>query len=122
MMPAKHLILEKDPKFRLLFEEHPQPMWVIDPVERRILEANAAAEALYGHTREQFRGMSLDVLMVDEETVQPSGTRRHRTSTGRVIDVEMGQHQIDFDGYPAASIAEDGVGGHAGGRRGARFQ
>ena len=104
MMPAKHLILEKDPKFRLLLEEHPQPMWVIDPVGRRILEANAAAEALYGHTREQFRGMSLDVLTVDDASDQPSGTRRHRTSAGRIIDVEMGQHQIDFDGYPAALV------------------
>ena len=92
MMPAKHLILEKDPKFRLLFEEHPQPMWVIDPVERRILEANAAAETLYGHTREQFRGMSLDVLVVNEEGDQTSSTRWHRTSNGRIIDVEMGQH------------------------------
>ena len=79
-------------------------MWVIDPVERRILEANAAAEALYGHTREQFRGMSLDVLVVNEENDHTSSTRRHRTSTGRIIDVEMGQHQIDFDGYPAALV------------------
>ena len=77
MMPAKHLILEKDPKFRLLFEEHPQPMWVIDPVERRILEANAAAEALYGHTREQFRGMSLDVLVVNEENDHSTDDRIH---------------------------------------------
>ena len=66
-MPAKQLFQDKDRKFQLLFEEHPQPMWVMDPAERTILEANAAAEALYGHTREQFRGMSLDAVLLSEE-------------------------------------------------------
>ena len=31
-------------------------------------------------------------------------TRRHRTANGRIIDVEMAQHHIDFDGYPAALV------------------
>ena len=67
-MPAKQLLQDKERKFQLLFEEHPQPMWVIEPKERKILEANSAAEALYGHTRDQFRGMSLDTVLVSEES------------------------------------------------------
>ena len=55
-MPAKQLLQDKERKFQLLFEGHPQPMWVIDSTGHTILEANSAAEALYGHTREQFRG------------------------------------------------------------------
>src|SRR5260370_40714313 len=74
----------------------------MDPAERNMLEANAAAEALYGYTRDQFRGMSLDAVMVSEETGQASGsTPRHRTSSGRIIDVEVAQHQIDFGGHAA---------------------
>ena len=104
-MPAKQQLQDKERKFQLLFEEHPQPMWVIDPVERKILEANSAAEALYGHTRDQFRGMSLDAVLVSEESGQASGSpRRHRTSNGRIVDVEMLQHQINFGGHPAELV------------------
>src|SRR5450759_3752518 len=104
-MPAKQLLHDKERKFRMLFEDHPQAMWVIDPTGRKILEANAAAEALYGHTRDQFRGMSLDAVQVSEESGSPSGIpRRHRTSNGRIIDVEMAQHPIDFGGPPPALV------------------
>ena len=104
-MSAKQLLQDKERKFRLLFEDHPQAMWVIDPTERKILEANAAAEVLYGHTRDQFRGMSLDAVLVSEGSGPPSGgPRRHRTSNGRIIDVEMAQHRIDFGGHPAELV------------------
>jgi two-component system, cell cycle sensor histidine kinase and response regulator CckA len=101
-MSAKQLFQDKERKFQLLFEDHPQPMLVIDPAERKILEANAAAGALYGYTREQFRGMNLDAVVVGEESGQaPGGTTRHRTSSGRTIDVEVSQHAIDFGGHAA---------------------
>ena len=101
-MPAKQLLQDKERKFQLLFEGHPQPMWVIDSTGHTILEANSAAEALYGHTREQFRGMSLEAVLVSEVSDTPLGSpRRHRTSTGRIIDVEMAHHPIDFDGQAA---------------------
>ena len=74
-MPAKQLFQDKERKFQLLFEEHPQPMLVIDPAERIILEANAAAATLYGYTREQFRGMSLDAVVVSEENSQASAAQ-----------------------------------------------
>src|SRR5260370_27494864 len=101
-MSAKQLFQDKERKFQLLFEDHPQPMLVIDPAERKILEADAAAGALYGYTREQFRGMNLDAVVVGEESGQaPGGTTRHRTSSGRTIDVEVSQHAIDFGGHAA---------------------
>ena len=102
-MPAKELFQDKERKFQLLFEDHPHSMLVIDPAERNILEANAAAQALYGYTHEQFRGMSLDALVVaGDETGQASGsTLRHRTSSGRIIDVEVTQHRIEFGGKAA---------------------
>ena len=46
--------------------------------------------------------MSLDAVLVSEESGPPSGSpRRHRTSTGRIIDVEMAHHPIDFGGHAA---------------------
>jgi PAS domain S-box-containing protein len=102
-MSAKQFFQDKERKFQLLFEDHPQAMLVIDPAERNVLEGNAAAEALYGYTRQQFRGMSLDAVVVpDQAAGEASGsTTRHRTSSGRVIDVEVAQHQIEFGGRSA---------------------
>jgi PAS domain S-box-containing protein len=101
-MSAKQLFQDRERKFQLLFEDHPQPMLVIDPAERIILEANAAAAALYGYTREQFRGMSLDAVVVSDENSEASGSPvRHRISSGRGIDVEVAQHAIDFGGHAA---------------------
>src|SRR5674476_1147963 len=107
-MSAKQLLQDKERKFRLLFEDHPQAMWVIDPTERKILEANAAAEVLYGHTRDQFRGMSLDAVLVSEGSGPPSrGLRRARTNSARIIHLEMAQHRIYF-GELAAELAASG--------------
>ena len=77
-------------------------MWVVDPETRQILEANAAAARLYGFTSEEFRGMSLDEVTLAEDTSAPTGDpRRHRTSSGRIIDVEMAQHPIEYGGKAA---------------------
>jgi two-component system cell cycle sensor histidine kinase/response regulator CckA len=113
-MPAKELFQDKERKFQLLFEDHPQPMLVIDSAKRNILEGNAAAGALYGYTREQFRGMSLDALQVSAESGQASGSPlRHRTSSGRAIEVEIAQHQIEFGGQAAElAIVTDVSGRH----------
>src|SRR6185369_16191593 len=87
---------EQDKKFRLLFEDNPQPMWVLDPASRRFLETNAAASALYGYHQDEFRGMTLDDVQAGDETVDDTITSRsltstpavwrHRTRAGRVID------------------------------------
>ena len=58
---------DTDKKFRLLFEDSPQPMWVLDPQSRVFLEANAAACALYGYSQDEFRGMSLSAIQSSEE-------------------------------------------------------
>ncbi len=111
-MPAKQLLSEKDKKFRLLFEENPQPMWVLDETGSTILEANSAACELYGYTSEQFRGKRVADLEAAEEAerfaseageaaLPATGAWRHRTRSGRLIDVEIARHGIDYNGGKA---------------------
>src|SRR6516165_10852876 len=99
-MPAKTLLKDRDKKFRLLFADHPQPMWVFDLKSQAFLEVNAAAAALYGYTPDEFRAMKLPDVQVEEDTQQIEGaisaiprpaTRiwRHRTKDNRLIDVEI---------------------------------
>ena len=44
--------------FRLLFENNPVPMWVVERSTLQFIDVNAAALQLYGYTREQFLSMT----------------------------------------------------------------
>jgi two-component system, cell cycle sensor histidine kinase and response regulator CckA len=111
-MPAKRLLKDKDKKFRLLFQESPQPMWVFDAESLKILEANAAATALYGFTAAEFQSMTLADIQGAEEARRfsewcrqpehPTITSwRHCTKSGRLIDIEMAVHEIGYGGRQA---------------------
>ncbi|PWU03445.1 MAG: hybrid sensor histidine kinase/response regulator [Terriglobia bacterium] len=111
-MPAKRFLKDKDRKFRLLFEENPQPMWVFDLESQEFLEVNAAAARLYGYTPEEFQRMSLAAVLGPEDTsrliadlhapgVPAARLWRHRTNGGRLIDVETAVHEIQYGGRKA---------------------
>jgi PAS domain S-box-containing protein len=80
-------------------------MWVMDPETGNFLEVNGAASRLYGYTAEQFRNMNIrDVAVVNNTpAADPAGVVvwPHRTSTGRVIDIEAAVHDISYGGKPA---------------------
>jgi len=95
-MPAKQLLKNKDRKFQLLFEEHPHPMWVLDPATDTVLEANNAAVTLFEYSRDQFRGMPVQTIR--------TGDQRYRTSSGRVIEVEAAGHTIEYGGVQAELV------------------
>jgi two-component system, cell cycle sensor histidine kinase and response regulator CckA len=111
-MPAKELLKDRDKRFRLLFEDHPQPMWVFDGDSQQLLEANAAASHLYGYSREEFRAKRLSDLNAETEVSSdleilptrsgvPVTIWRHRTATGRVIELEAAVHDIEYGGRNA---------------------
>ncbi len=110
-MPAKSLVRQKDRKFKLLFEDHPQSMGIVDAADGHFLEANAAASALYGYTAEEFRGLTLSQIECPRESVegllQPLGGPRvccHLGKDGRVIDVELALHDIVYAGVQARLV------------------
>jgi PAS domain S-box-containing protein len=113
-MPAKQSLKkeEKDKKFRLLFEDNPQPMWVFDAQNLQFLEVNSAACALYGFSPAEFRSLDLGAIQGAEDTRRfaeelGSGKRpiarvwKHRTRENRCLDVEMAVHEIQFGGRRA---------------------
>src|SRR5437773_10316345 len=100
-MPVRKFQQGRERKFRLLFDEHPHPMWVVNPVKRDVVEANAAAAALYGYSQEEFRGLPLSSIEVTEEGGQATnGSMRHRTRDGGIIEVEIASRGIDYFGQP----------------------
>jgi two-component system, cell cycle sensor histidine kinase and response regulator CckA len=103
--------------FRLLFMIHPQPMWVYDLESLQILEGNEAASQQYGYSREEFLGMQItgirpqeDVPRLMQELAQERGPRqhsgewRHLLKDGRIIDVSIRSHTLEFAGRKAALV------------------
>jgi two-component system cell cycle sensor histidine kinase/response regulator CckA len=111
-MPAKRSSKVRDKKFRLLFEDNPQPMWFFDLETQEFLEANEAAASLHGYTPDEFHGMNLADILGEHNAARFAAdlsmpgvpaTRmwRHRTKSGRPIDVESAVYEMEHDGRKA---------------------
>jgi len=110
-MPAKRLLKSRDKRFRILFQEHPQPMWLLDS-DGRYLGVNAAACKLYGYSPDEFASMTVGDLesagdagrFLAELQVPPAaaaGEWRHHTKDGRWLEVEIALHAIQLGGQNA---------------------
>lgn len=96
---SQHRVNESEQRVLSLFYSHPDPMWVYDTETLRILDVNEAAILLYGYTKEEFTGLSIDDLRPDSEhehlhaylkgltnnTVSKSGLWQHKTKTGHAF-------------------------------------
>ena len=104
---------ESEERYRLLFEVHPQEMWVVDAGSLAFLAVNSAALALYGYSREEFRAMTADQIRPPEDV---AGLRkafedrsadyrqriwRHRKKNGDLIHVKVVSFNLEFSGRPA---------------------
>ncbi len=107
----EQLRLRTEERFRKLFENNPQPMWVYELSSLRFLMVNDAALLKYGYTKDEFLSMTikdirppedLPALLHTIETIPPtvlqSGPWRHRLKDGTIILVELSSHDLDFDG------------------------
>ncbi|MEO8371694.1 MAG: PAS domain S-box protein, partial [Candidatus Solibacter sp.] len=101
-------------RYRLLFENNPQPMWVYDQATLAFLAVNNAAVRRYGYTADEFLKMELRDIQWPEDiehlmgwTREPAAELRteaslqHRKRDGTIISVEIIEHPIKFDGRPA---------------------
>jgi PAS domain S-box-containing protein len=77
---ANEELQRSNDKFRLLFEQHPRPMWVYDLETLRFLEVNRGAVEHYGYSREEFLSMSISDLAA------PSWLARRRAAFPLVND------------------------------------
>ena len=91
----------RDARFRSVFENNHTVMLIVDPESRAVLEANPAAAAFYGWSREQLTSMTIDSISTkSHEDLQASlqaslqspaspQLSRHRLANGSVRDVEI---------------------------------
>ena len=108
---------DSEQRYRLLFESNPQPMWVYDLETLRFLAVNSAAVNHYGFSHEEFLAMRISDIRPSDEVpalldqvangtdgLDESGTWRHRTKDGTVIDVQITSHKLDFAGRPGKLV------------------
>lgn len=102
----------------ILFECHPDPMWIYDRETLRFLDVNHAAIAKYSYSRDEFLAMTIedirpteDVAKLHENLANPAagfndaGIWRHRLKSGEIISVAITAHTLDHDGTKAELVS-----------------
>ncbi|TAN33884.1 hybrid sensor histidine kinase/response regulator [bacterium] len=107
--------------YRLLFDNHPEPMWVYDEETLLFVEANEAAVRRYGYSRAEFQGMSLERVIAPDSLPAPEATmsrtdalRRsgpwvHLAKDGTKIEVEVISHAVTFNNRAARLVMAQDV-------------
>ena len=103
----------REASFRLLFDANPVPMFVCALDGGRIVAANDAAVAHYGHGRDALLGKGLADLhddgelpdLADEGADAAGRTFRQRKADGTAIDVALFSRLFAWENVPAALIA-----------------
>jgi len=113
---------ESEAYYRMLFTDHPQPMYIVDKSSDCFLAVNQAALRLYGFSREEFRQLTarelavaddeIRVLQDNAETCAGVETRRiwrHRKKDLELMDVDMAALDVRFEGSPATLLIVNDV-------------
>ncbi len=114
---AKQALEDSEQRYRVLFENNPQPMWVYDQETLEFLTVNDTAVRNYGYSREEFLRMTLmdirpedDIPKLVEAMSTPAsgfkqaGVWRHRKKDGQIITVDIAEHRLTFGGRPGCLV------------------
>ena len=114
---AENRLRANEEKFRLLFADHPHPMWVYDLETLAFLEVNEAALAQYDYSREEFAQMRItdirpledlarlrEDLQSERPALKRSGAWQHCRKNGEVFDVDITSHTLEFAGRKAVLV------------------
>jgi len=70
LSPESITLKPEDASFLILFQQHPQPMWVFDVKTLKFLAVNDAAVAHYGYSREEFLNMRTTEIRPQDEVLR----------------------------------------------------
>jgi two-component system, cell cycle sensor histidine kinase and response regulator CckA len=118
---AEEAMRASEERYRLLFESNPHPTYVFDRETLRFLAVNEAMVNLYGYSREEFAAMTvLDIrpqedipallrAMSEWQGSGHKGTWKHRKRDGALIDMEVTDQAVVFDGRPSYLVLAHNV-------------
>lgn len=118
---AEQAVQHSEEKYRFLFVNNPQPMWIFEEKTLNIVEVNEAAIRHYGYTKEEFLTMTIKDIRPKEDVEKlvqwissnPYSTMnqwqkpiwRHRKKSGEFIYVEIKSHPIEYQGRPSLLVS-----------------
>lgn len=121
-LETENAMRESEEKYRYLFENNPQPMWIYDVDSLSFLEVNNAAIKHYGFSRKEFLSMTLfDVCPPDDipefvksialikDKKDHLSRRRHLTKSEETIYVELTSTPILFENRNARHVLVNDV-------------
>jgi PAS domain S-box-containing protein len=105
---AENQLRDSERRYRLLFETESDAIHVVDPETLRLIDANPAAEALWGYSRAELMAMDVSELSAEPERTRtsiqvPKGRvhiplRMHRRKDGSIFPVEITANRLMLDG------------------------
>jgi len=114
---AEKALLISEEKYRFMFANNPQPMWIYDLETLAFLEVNQAAINHYGYSTEEFFTMTLkdirpaeDLPALYEDIKRSSQVNnsetvwRHLKKNGELIFVEISSHSVSYHGREARHV------------------
>lgn len=115
---AENALKVSEEKYRILFYNHPLPMWIYDTATFRFLEVNEAAVELLGYTRTDFLEMSLQAFLVQREgerfndlyrqndyyTQKHKGMWTHRKKNGEEVILEITSNATSYENRNAKIV------------------
>ncbi len=105
------LLSENEQKYRAIFAQSTEYVFLADIDTRRILEANKAVQNLLGYTRDEVKDLTLhDFLATEQEDIYHEildvlkkhsyfiGERKFQRKNGMLVDVEISVSIISYSG------------------------
>ncbi len=119
---AQQLLQQSEAKYRYMFSNSPQPMWIFDVETLAFLEVNAAAVRHYGYSVEEFLSMTnknihpeeeitslLNDIKLAEKNDNYRGEWKHRKKNGEIIFVEITSFSVDYNGREARHVVVNDI-------------
>jgi PAS domain S-box-containing protein len=118
-LQTSQAMVQAEKKFRILFEDNPQPTCLYDPTSGKFLEVNRAATEKYGYPREEFLSLSIADICPDLAPERIAAARhgieirgevwRQRRKDGTFLEVTLFARTIEFEGRPARLVVTQDV-------------
>jgi PAS domain S-box-containing protein len=92
-------------RFRRVFENNPQPMWIADHATGGFIAVNDAALSMYGYSRAEFLALKASALALPGGESPDSAISVHQRKDGLALFLSISSQQIEFDGRNADLVA-----------------
>ena len=119
---AQETLRISEEKYRLLFNQNPMPMFMIELPDRKFIDVNNAAVEFYGYTKEEFLKMTVydirpeytieklkDLDSSNINGVHHAGIWKHKKKDGTVVQMNIITHNILYEEKNARLVLANDV-------------